>query len=241
MPLYLLPNLLTETSDPKHCLPGLCFEIVPKLDGLICESEKRGRAYLKLFPFPNGRTFKDIPLYELSEHTNIKELTDALLPKMTQLTWGLISDCGLPLFADPGSALVAAAKGANIQVIALAGPSSIVLGLMLSGLPTQQFSFHGYLPREERALAFRLQELEARSSREGATHLFIEAPYRNLKLFNTLCTTLKGSTKLCLASNLTAPDEWVHTAPISVWKRSPPPPIDKIPTLFLFHSPQTLN
>lgn len=234
--LYLLPNLLIDECKASDWLPGLCFDIVPKLDGLICENEKRARVFLKLFAYPEGRSFRDIPLLVLNEHTPHEEIRSELIPQIKKGTWGLVSDCGLPLLADPGSALVAAARKENIQVVALPGPSSVFLSLMLSGLPTQQFAFHGYLPREASPLAARLKELEERSKREGSTHLFIEAPYRNVKLFEVLLKELHSKTHLCVAAGLTGPDEWVKAQPIQAWKQSSQPPIHKIPTIFLFNS-----
>lgn len=233
--LYLLPNLLSEESVATDWFSKMCFDVVPTLDGLICESEKRARRYLKLFEFPEGRSFRDIPLLVLSEHTKEQELKEEIASRVMKGTWGLIADAGLPLFADPGSALVALLRKGGAEVMALPGPSSIVLSLMLSGLPSQAFTFHGYLPREGGALTARIRELEDRSRMEGATQLCIEAPYRNVKLFEALLATLKGETMLCIASDLTGPKESVITLSVKAWKKRSPPPIHKIPTVFLFY------
>lgn len=230
--LYLLPNLLADEAEAGW-LAQACFEVVPRLDGLICESEKRARRYLKLFTFPEGRSFRDIPLCVLSEHTVSKELEE-MVPPILQGTWGLISDAGLPLLADPGAQLVALVRQRGAQVVALPGPSSIVLSLMLSGLPSQAFAFHGYLPREQGPLIARLKILEERSLNEGSTQLFIEAPYRNERTFEALLSALRPSTQLCVASDLTGPHESVCTQSIRAWKTGSPPPLQKIPTIFLF-------
>lgn len=232
--LYLLPNLLSEESLASDWFPQLCFEVVPRLDGLICESEKGARRYLKLFTFPEGKSFRDVPLLVLSEHTKGEEL-GKMISQIKGGTWGLISDAGLPLLADPGSVLVALARRAGIRVVALPGPSSVILSLMLSGLPSQAFAFHGYLPREGGELIERLKVLEERSRKEGSTQLCIEAPYRNLKLFEAMVQTLKGETALSVASDLTGPKEFVITQTVKRWKGAPPPPIQKIPTIFLFY------
>ena len=234
--LYLLPNLLSDECAEAGWLAQTCFEVVPKLDGLICESEKRARRYLKLFTFPEGKTFRDIPLLVLSEHTSAQEVKEEIVPRVLQGTWGLISDAGLPLLADPGSHLVALVRKKGVQVVALPGPSSIVLSLMLSGLHTQAFAFHGYLPRDRVPLVARLKALEERSLKEGSTQLFIEAPYRNVKTFEGLLSALKGNTELCVATDLTGPQERVLTQPVRTWKQGSPPPIHKIPTIFLFSS-----
>ncbi|HAZ16169.1 MAG TPA: 16S rRNA methyltransferase [Parachlamydiales bacterium] len=233
--LYLLPNLLHPESSARLLLPGACFEIVPSLSGLICESEKEGRRFLKLFSFPPGRTFRDLPLRVLSEHTAPAELEE-LLALIRAGAWGLISDCGMPILADPGSSLVAKAQKEGIAVQALSGPSSILLALLLSGLPAQAFSFCGYLSREPKRQRDEIRALEARSQREGATQLLIEAPYRNDKLMQALLSTLKPATLLSIASFLTSPSERVKTLPASVWKSAPLPSLNQAPTLFLLFS-----
>lgn len=232
--LYLLPNLLSDESQASDWFSKMCFDLVPTLDGLVCESEKRARRYLKLFTFPEGRSFRDIPLLVLSEHTKEEEIKE-LASKVMKGRWGLISDAGLPLFADPGSALVALLRKEGTEVVALPGPSSVVLALMLSGLPSQAFTFHGYLPRESGPLRERIRELEGRSRKEGATQLCIEAPYRNVKLLEALLTTLKSETTLCVASDLTGPMQRVLTHSVKEWKKSSPPQIHKVPTVFLFY------
>lgn len=234
--LYLLPNLLHETADPSVWFPETLKTLIPTLDGLIVENEKEGRRYLKLFEFPEGKSFRDVAMAVLSEHTTPQELHELLKPLKQGQTWGLISDCGLPLLADPGATLVHLAQEANIPIQALPGPSSLILGLMLSGLPTNRFAFHGYLPRKEHEREATIKTLEARSAQEEATQAFIEAPYRNEALFKALLATLKPHTELCLATDLTAPTQSVKTLPIAKWRQAKPPAIHKCPTLFLFSS-----
>ncbi|MBS0616427.1 MAG: SAM-dependent methyltransferase [Verrucomicrobia bacterium] len=208
--LHLLPNILHPASTWKFT--------PPPIQALIAESEKGAYAYFKHFSVPK------VPVHLLNEHTkNPLELL-----KIAQDEVGLISDAGLPCLADPGSQLVLAARKAGISVQAYPGPSSILLALMLSGLPGQQFFFHGYLEREEKALERQIQQFAP-----GVTHLFIEAPYRNQKLYETILRTLKASDLLCIASDLTSPEEWIQTTPISAWKTQPVPNIHKKPAILL--------
>lgn len=224
--LYLLPNLLSPEADPRLWFPAALWKIVPTLDGLFCESEKEGRRYLKLFDFPEGKSFRDVPLRLVNEHTQEAEIE-------SDQTWGLISDCGLPLLADPGARLVPKAS----KVIALSGPSSIILALMLSGMSGQNFAFHGYLPREEEKRKQKIALLEKRAREEGSVHIFIETPYRNKALFDALLHTLSPHTLLCVATDLTGPAEHVETRPIKEWKRRSPPSIHKLPSIFLLTAP----
>lgn len=171
--LHLLPNLLAEGLDPKIAFPPVLYEVVPTLDGLIGESERNSRRYLKLFT-PN---FRDIPIVLLNEHT--KTIDELLQPLVKGENWGLISDCGMPCLADPGARLVSAARKKRVGIQAYPGPSSILLALMLSGLSGQSFAFHGYMPREKESFQKKLRNLIQSADKQRQTQIFIEAPYRN--------------------------------------------------------------
>lgn len=223
--LYLLPNLLDKEADHRLFFPGSVDHAVQSLNGLIAENEKEGRAYLKRFGIP----VREFPIRLLNEHT--QEIEELLLPMKNGERWGLISDAGLPVLADPGYLLVRRARMLGIAVEAFIGPSSLILALMLSGLPAQRFAFHGYFPYEpEQAL----KKLEARSNEEKATQIFIEAPYRNERALQKLLSTLSDSTFLCVAWDLTSPTQGVETFPIKEWKKRQLPSIHKHPAVFLF-------
>ena len=132
---------------------------------------------------------------------------------------GLISEAGLPAVADPGAQLVSLCHRHGIQVVPLVGPSSIILSVMASGFNGQSFAFHGYLPIDEGQRTQRLKQLEARVYAEDQTQLFIETPYRNLKMMQTLLQVLRPSTRISLAADITCPDESIHTRTVNEWKR----------------------
>ncbi len=223
--LHLLPNLLSKEAEHQQFLPSSVDRAVATLDGLIAESEKEGRAYLKRF----GAPFREMPILPLNKHS--QEIETLLKPMKEGQSWGLISDAGLPILADPGANLVRRAYDFGIIVKAYVGPSSLILALMLSGLPAQRFAFHGYLPKNPTET---LQNLQARSEKERSTQGFIETPYRNQQMLETLLKTLSDDTLLCIACNLTCPDQLVETHKISQWKKRSPPNINKRPTVFLF-------
>ncbi len=235
MPLILLPNVLHEgESDLSLLFPPAVEKKVCSLQGLIAENEKEARRYLKRFTFPEGRSFRDIPLKLLNEHTKKEELADLLAPIMQGEVWGLISDAGLPCLADPGAHLVLLARQKGVLVEAICGPSSIFLALMLSGLGAQNFTFHGYLPREENLLKPRIKALEKESELEGRTQLCIEAPYRGQSLMQVLIQELKPNTLLSVCVHLTAPDQEIHTFSVQQWRKNPPLDMQKRPAIFLF-------
>lgn len=236
--LLLLPNLLGDIEDHSEVLPTGVERAVFELDHLIAENEKEGRRFLKRFAFSRSRSFRDISIHLLNEHTTPKEQEELLRQIATEphKKWGLISDCGMPCLADPGENLVLHARGRGIEIKAFSGPSSIMLALVLSGLGGQRFTFHGYLPREERACIQAIKEIQMLSIKESAVHLFIEAPYRNEKLFQQLLAHLERKTWLCVATDITLSTESVFTKRVDEWKKIKPPPLDKRPTVFVLRA-----
>ncbi len=233
--LILLPNVLYDAcEDLSAVFPGCVQEKVISLQGLIVENEKEARRYLKRFTFPEGKSFRDIPLRLLNEHTKQEELEELLEPLLKGETWGLISDAGLPCLADPGSNLVALARRKGVFIEAVPGPSSIFLSLMLSGLSAQNFAFHGYLERDSLKLKEQLKDLEKESLKHRQTKLCIEAPYRSQTLLQTLVQDLSPSTLLSVCVNLTAPDQEVWTFSIKEWRKKTLPDLHKKPAIFLF-------
>jgi 16S rRNA (cytidine1402-2'-O)-methyltransferase len=138
------------------------------------------------------------------------------------------------LIADPGALLVAEAHLLNIRVIPLVGPSSFILAIMGSGLNGQSFTFNGYLPIQETERIAVLKKLEEESRKTNRTQLFMETPYRNVTLWQTLLKVLHGNTRLCLAAGLTSPTEILVTKTVNQWKQFAVPAINKVPALFLF-------
>lgn len=223
--LLLLPNLLNKEALPELYFPSSVQKAVLKLDGLIAESEKEGRAFLKKM----GADYRQTPIALLNKHHQQIDLL--LTPIRSGETWGLISDAGLPILADPGYQLVARARNFNITIQAFIGPCSIVMALMLSGLPSQRFSFNGYLPRSPKS---QIEQFEKRSKNEDITQIFIETPFRNDKLLEAFLETLNGKTSLSVAWDLTMPTQGVETHQVNTWKKRSKPSLHKKPAIFLF-------
>jgi 16S rRNA (cytidine1402-2'-O)-methyltransferase len=134
----------------------------------------------------------------------------------------IISDAGCPGIADPGQQLVAIAQEMHIPVKPMAGPSSILLALMASGMNGQQFRFNGYLPIKKEQRINAIRELETESGKKKCTEIFIETPYRNISLMQDLVRTCKAQTRLCVAADLTSKHEWIITKTIAEWRKDPP-------------------
>lgn len=226
--LLLLPNLLDESLSHELFLPSGLTSVISSLHGLIAESEKAGRRYLRRFLSHEHMT--KIPIRLLNEHTPKQEIASLLEPILKQEVWGVISDAGLPCIADPGAELVFLAHEKKIPVETFSGPSSILMALQLSGFSGQHFSFHGYLPREIPDLEKKILELEKRA--EQGTQIWIEAPYRSLKMLDALKRTLSSKTLLCITVNLTSPNQRVASMPIEEWRKTSFP-LEKEPAVFL--------
>lgn len=200
----------------------------------IAESAKVARAFLKLTPLQH--TLQDITIHELTPRVDDKSLGDWLAPLKQGQDIGLVSDAGCPAVADPGARAVALAHQWGATIKPWVGPSSILLGLMASGLDGQRFAFHGYAPVDVAERVKQLKAWEIMSAKQKQSQLFIETPYRNQAMFSSLIEHLKGNTRLCVARALTTSDEWVRTHPVAKWKTLSPPLLDKYPTLFLFQA-----
>lgn len=229
--LYLIPVSLGE-APRAATIPEDIRRIAGSITDFVVENAKTARHELKRLGHPGP--LRDLRIETLDDSLDDAALDALLAPAIAAgRNIGLMSEAGCPAVADPGSRLVARAHLRGVPVRPLVGPSSILLGLMGSGLNGQSFAFHGYLPVEEPALMRRLRELESDSRAHRRTQLFIETPYRNERLFRALLATCQGSTQLCLAKNLTTPDEWIQTRTIAAWRGRELPSLAKQPTMFL--------
>lgn len=147
---------------------------------------------------------------------------------------GMVSEAGCPAVADPGADIVSVAHRKGIQVIPLVGPSSILLSLMASGFNGQNFAFVGYLPIKPNDKAKRIKQVESRVYAENQTQIFIEAPYRNNQLLQTMVKQLSPNTRICVAADITLPSEFIKTKTANEWSKSMPE-LHKRPTIFLIY------
>ncbi len=229
--LYLIPTGL-GSRDAASLLPPATLEVIFELRHFIVENAKSARAFLKSVRYPHA--LQDIVFLTLDEHTPEAEMSRLLAPLEKGSPCGLLSEAGCPAIADPGAALVRKAHAQGIRVIPLVGPSSILLALMASGLNGQRFCFHGYLPVESGQRCSRIAELEAASRRDDAAQIFIETPYRNQSLLQSILATCRPDTLLCIAADITLPGETICTRTILAWKKAPPE-LHRRPTVFVLY------
>ena len=230
--LYLIPSTMSD-APVSDVIPDGNITIIRGIRHFVVENVRTVRRFLK-------RCDRNIDIDTLSftvldEHTRPEEIPAMLSPIAEGHPVGVISEAGCPAIADPGADLVAIAQTKGYETIPLVGPSSIILSLMGSGFNGQSFAFVGYLPHESKARTARLRELEQRIRREGQTQIFIETPYRNNRLIAELASTLPPGLKLCVASDITGPQQSIVTLPLSKWAKRKYD-YDKIPTRFLLNS-----
>jgi 16S rRNA (cytidine1402-2'-O)-methyltransferase len=230
--LYLIPTLLGP-SRPGDVLPERVFEIINRLHYYIVEDIRSARRFLKWA----GCTIdiNDITFYELNKYTEEKELAGYLGAVISGHDTGLLSEAGVPCVADPGSRITSMAHGRNIKVVPLSGPSSIILALMASGLNGQSFVFHGYLPVKRNDRNQAVKKIEQASLHNNQSQIFMETPYRNMQMLETLTRVCNPSTQLCIACDITLESEFISTRPVSEWEKNKPD-IDKRPAIFILQA-----
>ncbi|HQT80860.1 MAG: SAM-dependent methyltransferase [Ferrovum sp. 37-45-19] len=228
--LYLIPVPVSE--DPQlTTLPQATLLVMKELNYFVVENAKVARKHLKGLNLE--KPISSLLISELSQDTDEKELELMLSPLSQSHSIGLMSDAGCPAVADPGAKLVALAQKKNITVVPLVGPSSIILSLMASGLNGQRFCFSGYLPVKEDEKRQQLQLMEKRSKQHSETQIFIETPYRNQVMFNTLLSVLHVETLLTVSFNVTAKGQTTQTKTIRQWRLTPMV-LEKSPAIYLF-------
>lgn len=234
MALYLIPVDISAASW-RSVMPPENLEIIKGIRYFIVENIRTARRTIKRLDL--SADISAITFYELNRHTDDKEISTFLQPLREGNVMGVMSEAGCPGVADPGASVVRIAQSEGLRVIPLVGPSSILLSLMGSGLNGQNFSFNGYLPVENTDRERKIRELEALSVKNDVTQIFIETPYRNEKMFESLLKTLRNETLMCVASSVTDPEkEMIQTRSVGEWKKLNFK-IAKEPTVFLFYSP----
>ena len=229
--VYLIPTVLSE--GVTECLPTYLLDAVKNCSVFFVENERTARRYLKLL-------WREMVIddYEWFNMTGPKgDVAAAFQKKLKEeKSIGIISEAGCPGVADPGQVLVQLAQQNGAQVKPLVGPNSILLALMASGMNGQSFQFVGYLPIDIPNRAKAIRNLEAESKQKNCTQIFIETPYRNNQLLETLLKNCHPQTQVCVAADLTGKEEFIQTKTVQQWKASVPQ-LHKRPVIFLLYSP----
>ena len=229
--LYLIPSPLGENA-PMEVLPLTVRKVIEEVTHFIVENEKDARRFIKRISPKKDQSL--LQLYPLNKFTSPEEILTYLDPIQEGITMGVISDAGCPGVADPGAEIVKMAHRKNIVVRPLVGPSSILLALMSSGLNGQNFAFNGYLPIDKSKRQKEIKKLEKKSYDYNQSQLFIETPYRNDQLLQDLLKILDQNTEVCVACDISLPNEYVKTFTVQQWKKIKLD-LHKRPAIFIIH------
>ncbi|MCF8463220.1 MAG: SAM-dependent methyltransferase [Flavobacteriales bacterium] len=213
--LFLIPVSLGETNNDR-LFPTLNLQLLEELKYLVVENEKTARRFIR--STGNKRDFDELELILLDKRTKRDEISRPIELLLQGEDVGIMSEAGCPGVADPGQILMAEAHLYNIKVQPLIGPSSILLGLMASGLNGQGFTFNGYIPIDKKERINKLRDIDSQVLRTGFTQIFMETPYRNQHLFDDILKTCNAKHKLCVAVDITLDSEEIRTLAIDEWR-----------------------
>ena len=230
--LYLIPCPIADDTAVADVTPAANMNVVNALDYFIVENVRSARRFLSKAGY--ARAIDDAEFVELNEHTTSPaDIARMVEPLRKGRNAGVISEAGVPAVADPGQQVVELCHRYGIRVVPLVGPSSILMAVMASGLSGQSFAFNGYLPVKEPERSRAIKRLESRATSEHQSQVAIEAPYRNIRLAEQILRTCAPNTRLCIACNITASDEYIRTATVAEWRKSGLPDVQKRPTIFI--------
>jgi 16S rRNA (cytidine1402-2'-O)-methyltransferase len=222
--IYLIPVTLGG-DDFLKVIPQKVINLTRELRYFIVEDIRSARRYLRMIDreFPIDESL----FFELNEHSSESDVVNYLDPAIRGADMGIMSEAGLPGIADPGAMVIAMAHRKGLTVTPLSGPSSIIMALISSGLNGQNFTFNGYLPVKPVERAARLKELE-KAAGTGVAQIFMETPYRNQKMLDSILSTCRNDTLLCIAAEISLATESIKTKRIADWKSDPPELKDKL-------------
>jgi 16S rRNA (cytidine1402-2'-O)-methyltransferase len=190
--LYLVATPIGNVQD----MTLRALDVLRSVDLVVCEERREGDRLLKHFEI--GK-----PLETLNEHNEAAATHTILEILRAGKSVALVSDCGTPVFSDPGQMLVRSATDAGVRVVPIPGASSLMPALTVTGFPIDQFLYYGWLsPKKERRRS-ELRQLQ----HERRTIVLMETPYRLGALLRDLAETFGESRRCCLAFNLTLPGE----------------------------------
>tara|TARA_B100000614_G_scaffold117407_1_gene105466 strand:- start:158 stop:865 length:708 start_codon:yes stop_codon:yes gene_type:complete len=227
--LYILPNTLGGESI-SDIIPNDVVKQAISLRHFVVENIKSARRVLRKmdreFPIDESQ------FLEMNKRSTERDTMKSLQWLIAGNDVGIISDAGCACVADPGAEIVSLAHSQKIAVIPFVGPSSILLALMGSGFSGQNFSFHGYLPKDRKERIRTLKTYEFESRKKGYTQIFMDTPYRNMNVLEDLLNELADHTQLCIASNITLHNQRIRTMSVEDWRQNAYD-LSKSPCVFL--------
>ena len=231
--LFLIPAVISAETQ-ENVIPQEVRFTIKELNHFLVENIRTSRRYISSLKL--GVHIESLKFEVLDKNTSMSGIDQLMKPIFEGDNIGVISESGCPGIADPGALVVAYAHRNEIQVVPLVGPSSILMALMSSGFNGQSFVFHGYLPIDKIERQIKIKKMEDDAIKLNQTQLFMDTPYRNESLLETLLSTCNSNTLLSIARDITGKKEFVRTKKIQDWKKQGAPDLNKTPVIFaLYH------
>lgn len=198
--LYIVPTPIGNLGD----MSSRAIEVLNQVSLIACEDTRHSGKLLSHF----GITTKTTALHDHNERARAQWIVDQLAAGQSI---ALISDAGTPLISDPGYHLVSHVRQSGFNVIPLPGPCAAITALSASGLPSDRFSFEGFLPSKEKARADKLLALKE----DPRTLIFYESPHRIEHSLTTMVEVLGGERHVVMAREVTKTFETFLSGPVS--------------------------
>lgn len=216
--VYMMPCPIVD--EHIDSLSKEAIDRIRRTTHFVVERARTARRFIK--SAGHETPISELEIFELDKNAGDGQQDRALQDFLKVLDQGtdvgVLSEAGCPGIADPGHIVVAYAHRHDIKVVPLVGPSSILLGLIASGLNGQNFAFNGYLPNKSPQLIQKLKSLESHMQKSGQTQIFMEAPYRNGFILEHCMKALSPNVKLSIACDINSPDQYIKTKKVSQWK-----------------------
>ena len=229
--IYLIPSTIAPDTQ-EQVIPEQIRQVLLQVNYYLVENVRTARRFIASLKI---RDVSTLDFKVLDKKTSIVQLDQLLAPLKSGCSVGIKWEAGCPAIADPGNKVVTWAQQNEVRVVPLVGPSSILLALMGSGLNGQHFEFHGYLPIDKNRRTKTIKYLEQESSKTGKCQIFMETPYRNRAMAESLLKHCHGETLICFAIELTSKNEYIRTKTVNQWKQGLPE-LHKKPVIFLIQS-----
>lgn len=185
--LYIVATPIGNLDD----ISKRAITVLQEADIIAAEDTRHSARLCQMFNI-------ETPLVPYHDHSN-EQQTQRLLDRLQQgQSVALISDAGTPLISDPGYRLVKAAREAGIRVEPIPGACALIAALSASGLPSDRFSFEGFLPAKNAA---RLTKLEA-LAKDPRTLIFYESPHRIVDSLQAMAATFGADREVVLAREI---------------------------------------
>lgn len=188
MALYIVPTPIGNLED----ITLRAIRVLRNVALIAAEDTRTSRVLLDHYDVIK-------PMISYHEHNKLQQIDDILETLLEGNDVALISDAGTPGISDPGYELINACLHADVEVIPLPGANAVITALVVSGLPTDRFTFLGFLPRKRHALMALLQGLQ----HAPETLIAYESPYRLVETLETVADVLGPSRPVCVAREMT--------------------------------------